>query len=83
LRRTPSFVTRSRTTLAALLPTIEQVRTELCRSMFVTASRSTVASTVSTPSLSAPQLTSTRATMPAADSRDATVADSWASDMFR
>jgi hypothetical protein len=58
-------------------------RAPLCLSRFVTASLRTVASTVSTFSSRAPQLTSTSTAMPAATSREVTELASFASEMFR
>jgi hypothetical protein len=77
------LVTTSVTHSPAWLAASRQVRGELCRSKFVTASRKTVASTVSTFSSRAPQSISMSAMIPAAASRDAAEPASATSDMAR
>ena len=80
---TPSLPTRSRAHSPSTPASISQRCALLCRSTLVTASRSTIASTVSSASGRPSCETSTRARISATDSIDSADATSAASDMGR
>lgn len=82
-RGTPSLATCRQMVCPEMPAWIEQCRAALCRSMLVTASRKTVASTVSTLSSGIPQLISTCALIPAAVSSEETELASLAREMLR